>query len=279
VNQSRRRLAARIAATLLAVAAAGCSTIDAARGGPGARLDPWEQWNRKVFNFNDDLDRTVFIPATQVYNEVVPQPIRVGVANFYNNFSDAWSAVNNLLMLRFEASIEDATRVGANTVFGLFGVLDVASEMGLDHHYQDFGNTLARYGVGAGAYVVLPVLGPSTVRETAALPLNRYGTPPAYFQGTWTQVGLLAVEIVNTRSSLLGASRVIDDIALDKYTFIRDAYLQRRGALVFDSDASDAPPAPDGAASSTSGATEAPAASAPDAAASAPATAGSAPAR
>ncbi len=237
---------------LLACVSIGCTTIDAARGGPGQRLDPWEEWNRKVFKFNDDLDRTVLRPVATAYTDVVPQPIRLGVANFYNNFADAWSAINNLLQGKVEAGLEDATRVGTNTLFGLFGVLDVASEMGLDHHYQDFGDTLARYGVGPGAYVMLPVLGPSTVRDTAALPLNRLATPPAFFSGTGTQVGLTVLQIVNTRSSLLGASTVIDDIALDKYTFIRDAYLQRRGGLVFDSDVPDAPAAPDPRASDPS---------------------------
>jgi phospholipid-binding lipoprotein MlaA len=266
VTTDWRRIVAHASVALVLAATGGCSTIDAARGGPGARLDPWEQWNRKVFNFNDDLDRTVLQPVATAYTNVVPQPIRVGIANFYNNFSDAWSAINNLLQGKIEAALEDGTRVGTNTLFGLFGVLDVASEMGLDHHYQDFGETLARYGVGPGAYVVLPVLGPSTVRDTAALPINWKGQPPAFFSGTGTQIGLTALQIVNTRSSLLGASRVIDDIALDKYTFIRDAYLQRRGALVFDSDAPDGP---DSAASgAASGAAEAsPAASAPAASA------------
>jgi len=259
---------------LFFLALSGCSTIDAARGGPGQRLDPWEQWNRKVFKFNEDLDRTVLQPVAVTYTDVVPQPIRVGVANFYNNFSDAWSAINNVLQLKFGAAGEDATRVGVNTLFGLFGVLDVASEMGLDHHYQDFGQTLARYGVGPGAYVMLPVLGPSTVRDTAALPVNWEGAPPAFFSGTGTQIGLTTLQIVNTRSSLLGATRVIDDIALDKYTFIRDAYLQRRGGLVFDSDVSDTPAAPDPRASD---AADGAAAAAPAAAAASQA--GSAPAR
>jgi phospholipid-binding lipoprotein MlaA len=274
-----RRIVVDGALALALLAVSGCSTINAARGGPGQRLDPWEQWNRKVFNFNEDLDRTVLQPVAVAYTDVVPQPIRVGVANFYNNFADAWSAINNLLQGKIEAAFEDGTRVGTNTVFGLFGILDVASEMGLDHHYQDFGETLARYGVGPGAYMVLPVLGPSTVRDTAALPVNWKGAPPAFFSDTGTQIGLTVLQIVNTRSSLLGATRVIDDIALDKYTFIRDAYLQRRGALIFDSDAPDGP---DSAASGVAGAPDS-GASAPavsESASSAPApTSASAPAR
>ena len=267
-------------AGLVVAATAGCTTLQAARGGPGQRLDPWESWNRKVFNFNDDLDRTVLKPVATAYTDVVPQPVRRGVGNFFSNFADAWSAINNMLQGKFETGFEDATRVGANTLFGLFGVLDVASEMGLDHHYEDFGQTLGRYGVGAGAYVVLPVLGPSTVRDTAALPLDRLASPPAFFNGTKTQIGLTALQIVNTRSGLLGATRVIDDIALDKYTFVRDAYLQRRRSLVFDGDVPETPDAPDEAASSAAGAAAgnlAPPASATPA--SAPARAASAPAR
>ncbi|MGZ5894528.1 MAG: MlaA family lipoprotein [Caldimonas sp.] len=254
MTRSTRRGAPITAALAIAVALAGCQTIREGRGGPGQRLDPWENWNRKVFNFNEDLDRAVLKPVATAYSNVVPQPVRRGVSNFFSNFADAWSAINNMLQGKIELGFEDATRVGANTLFGLFGILDVASEMGLDHHYEDFGQTLGRYGVGAGAYVVLPLLGPSTVRDAAALPLDRLATPPAFFDGTGTQIGLTVLQIVNTRSSLLGATRVIDDISLDKYTFIRDAYLQRRRSLVFDGDAPETPAAPEEAASAAAGA-------------------------
>ena len=239
---------------LLVASLAGCGTIRDARGGPGQRLDPWEKWNRKVFNFNEDVDRTVLRPVATTYTNVVPQQARRGVSNFFNNFADAWSAVNNMLQGKFSLGFEDATRVGANTLFGLFGILDVASEMGLDHHYEDFGQTLGRYGVGAGAYIVLPVLGPSDVRDGAALFVDRMATPPAFFDGTKTEVGLTVLQAINTRAALLGATRVIDDISLDKYTFVRDAYLQRRRSLVFDGDVPDTPDAPDDAASSAGGA-------------------------
>jgi phospholipid-binding lipoprotein MlaA len=246
---------ATIAMALAAVAAlVGCQTIRESRGGPGQRLDPWENWNRKVFNFNEDVDHAVLIPVATAYSNVVPQPMRRGVSNFFSNFADAWSAINNMLQGKFELGFEDATRVGANTLFGLFGVLDVASEMGLDHHYEDFGQTLGRYGVGAGAYLVLPILGPSTVRDAVALPVDWQATPTAFFEGTNTKIGMTVLQIVNKRSSLLGATRVIDDISLDKYTFIRDAYLQRRRSLVFDGDAPETPAAPEEAASAAAGA-------------------------
>ena len=242
--------------TIAAVLAllAGCTTIQDARGGPGQRLDPWEKWNRKVFNFNEDLDKAVLRPVATAYADVLPQPVRRVVGNFFGNFADAWSAVNNLLQGKVQAGLDDATRVGANTLFGLLGILDVASEMGLERHYEDFGQTLGHYGVGAGAYIVLPVLGPSTVRDAAAIAVDRFATPPGFFDGTGTQVGLTLLQIVNTRAGLLGATRVIDEISLDKYTFVRDAYLQRRRSLVFDGDAPETPQEPERAAPAAAGA-------------------------
>ena len=280
MNASTALTIARLSSAALVMAAVltGCSTIRDARGGPGQRLDPWENWNRKVFNFNEGLDEAVLKPVATGYTNVVPQPVRRGVSNFFNNFADAWSAINNMLQGKISLGFEDATRVGANTLFGLFGVLDVASEMGLDHHYEDFGQTLGRWGVGAGAYVVLPLLGPSTVRDTAALVVDWQATPQSFFDGTRTKLALGALQVVNVRAGLLGASRVIDDIALDKYTFIRDAYLQRRRSLVFDGDEPEAPAPADDAASDAAGATPASAASAAGASsAPAPGPAGSAP--
>lgn len=219
----------------------GCSTIRAERSAPGQRLDPWEKWNRKVFAFNEGLDEKVLKPVATAYSEIVPQPVRNGVGNFFGNVLDAWSAINNILQGKFTAGFDDMMRVGTNTVFGLFGVVDVASEMGLDHHYEDFGQTLGRWGVGAGAYLVIPVLGPSSLRDAAALPLDRAASPALLINNGSTQAGIITLQIINTRASLLGASRVIDDISLDKYTFVRDAYLQRRRSLVFDGDVPETP--------------------------------------
>ena len=222
---------------LTAVLLCSCATVRSGREGAGQRLDPWENWNRKVFAFNESLDEKVLKPVATAYAQAVPQPVRVRVGNFYSNVLDAWSAVNNMLQGKFTAGFEDIVRVGTNTVFGLFGVLDVASEMGLEHHYEDFGQTLGHWGVGPGAYMVLPLLGPSTVRDTFALPLDRSATPALFLHGGATPAAVTGLQIVNTRANLLGASRVIDDISLDKYTFLRDAYLQRRRNLIFDGDA------------------------------------------
>ena len=224
---------------LLLVAAlllAGCSTIREARGGPGQKLDPWENWNRKVFKFNEDLDTAILKPVATTYSDVVPQPVRSGVDNFFGNFADAWSSINNFLQGKFALGFQDMMRFGTNTVFGLFGVMDVAREMGIDHQYEDFGQTLGHWGVGAGAYVVWPVLGPSTVRESFALPLDRGASPALIFQDGASKYSITTLQIINARANLLGASKVLDDIALDKYTFVRDAYLQRRRSLVYDGD-------------------------------------------
>ena len=236
----RRSLIATTVLIALVVAVTGCATIQSARGGPGQRLDPWEQWNRKVFAFNEELDKNVLKPVATGYVNVVPQLLRRGVNNVLSNVVDAWSALNNLLQGKFEPAFQDTVRVTTNTVIGFGGLLDVASEFGLDHHYEDFGQTLGTWGFGAGAYVVWPLLGPSSVRDSIALPVDRWFVSPAQvLSGGGLQAGVTLLQIVNTRANLLGASRVIDDIALDKYTFLRDAYLQRRRSLIFEGDDSE----------------------------------------
>ena len=239
IRTSRISLVAMLSILLIV---SGCSTIQNARSGPGQRLDPWEQWNRKVFAFNEGLDEKVLKPVATVYADVVPQPVRRGINNVFSNVADAWSAINNLLQAKFEPAFQDVVRVTTNTVFGFGGVLDIASEFGLDHHYEDFGQTLGSWGFGAGAYVVWPVLGSSSVRDSAALPADRWFASPArVVSGSRLQGAISLLQVVNVRADLLGASRVIDDIALDKYTFLRDAYLQRRRSLVFENDAPETP--------------------------------------
>ena len=237
----RRSRIATIVLIAVMVEISGCSTIQSARGGPGQRLDPWEQWNRKVFAFNEGLDERILRPAATGYVNVVPQLLRRGVNNVFSNVADAWSAFNNLLQAKFEPAFQDVVRVTTNSVLGFGGMLDVASEFGLDHHYEDFGQTLGTWGFGAGAYVVWPLLGPSSVRDSIALPVDRWFVSPAQvLNGGRLRGGVTMLQIINTRANLLGASRVIDDIALDKYTFLRDAYLQRRRSLIFEGDGAEA---------------------------------------
>jgi phospholipid-binding lipoprotein MlaA len=165
--------------------------------------------------------------------------VRRGVDNFFANAADAWSAVNNVLQGKGQAAFEDVVRVTTNSFFGIGGIFDVASEIGIERHKEDFGQTLGRWGFGAGAYIVWPLLGPSTVRDSIALPLDRAASPALLINDGQTQVGLTVLQIINARANLLGASQVLDDIALDKYSFLRDAYLQRRRSLVFDGNVPD----------------------------------------
>jgi phospholipid-binding lipoprotein MlaA len=229
--RSRPALLALVCAAALL---GGCATLREARSSAGDKLDPWENWNRKVFAFNEGLDEHVLKPVATVYSNVVPQPVRRGVDNFFGNVADVWSAVNNFLQGKGTAGVYDIMRVGTNTVFGLLGVLDVATEVGLEKTREDFGQTLGWWGFGTGAYIVWPVLGPSSVRDSFGLPADLAASPASLYKDGASRYSLTALQLINTRANLLGASRVLDDIALDKYTFIRDAYLQRRRSLVFD---------------------------------------------
>jgi len=274
LRRQRRILAATAIAVSLALG--GCATVQQARGGPGQKLDPWENWNRKVFAFNEGLDAYVLKPVATAYANVVPQPVRRGVDNFFANAADAWSAVNNVLQGKGQAAFEDVVRVTTNSFFGIGGIFDVASEIGIPRHKEDFGQTLGRWGFGAGAYVVWPLFGPSTVRDSIALPLDRAASPALLIDDGRTQFSLTVLQVINTRANLLGASQVLDDIALDKYSFLRDAYLQRRRSLVYDGNAPDTDSDSDSSSEATPQ-SAAPAASEPAKAASSAAAAASSP--
>jgi phospholipid-binding lipoprotein MlaA len=272
----RLTAAGALAASMLL--ASGCATVpkpDSAapeRKSAGQKKDPWERWNRKVFAFNDALDQRVLKPVATGYQKVVPGFVRNMVHNFFGNFEDAWSVVNHLLQGKGQSAFEMFVRVNTNTFFGIGGLFDVASEAGIERQPEDFGQTLGVWGFGSGPYVVWPVLGPSTVRDSIGLPLDRSATPALVLRPDLAgKMELYTAQLVDTRASLLGASKVLDEIALDKYSFVRDAYLARRRSLVYDGnppddeapsreDDDDAAPAPAAAASAPAAA--APAASA-----------------
>lgn len=229
-----RLLAAWCCASLLGLA--GCASVPS--GPPGSppaatAIDPFERWNRKVFAFNEAVDEAVLKPVAQVYRDVVPQLVRTGVGNFFGNISDVWSSVNHLLQGKLQFGAEMGMRVLTNTIFGLGGVLDPASEMRLVKRPEDFGQTLGVWGVGTGAYLVLPLLGPSNLRDGAGLPLDMAATSTSlYFdQGAYA---LTASKLVNTRAELLSTIRLLDQVSLDKYSFVREAYLARRLDQVYD---------------------------------------------
>lgn len=197
--------------------------------------DPWEPFNRKVESFNTAVDDAAFKPLAEGYRKVLPQPVRTGVGNFFGNLVDAWSVVNHLLQGKVVSAAQMTLRVASNTVFGLGGVLDPATEFGLEKQSEDLGQTLGHWGVPTGPYLVLPLLGPANVRDGVARPVDVYavglgawGAEPAVAWGT------SGLELVHLRSELLSATNLLDDIALDRYTFVRDAYLARRRNLVWD---------------------------------------------
>ncbi|RCW74126.1 MlaA family lipoprotein [Pseudorhodoferax soli] len=225
---------AAMAGVLVLALLGGCAT------GPNADpRDPLEPFNRGVYSFNEGVDRAVLKPVAQAYNDTLPSPVRTGVRNFFNNLADAWTAVNALLQLRGQAAVESLFRFQVNTVFGLGGLIDIASDADIPRHREDFGKTLGRWGVPTGPYLVLPLLGPSTIRDTAALPVDTWGNPVSHLDDHGARYGLYGLRIIDARAQLLRASSVLDEAALDKYSFTRDVYLQWRGASDYDGQADD----------------------------------------
>ncbi len=194
--------------------------------------DPMESYNRKVFAFNEAVDRAVLKPAATGWQKVTPGMVRTGLDHFFNHLKDLWSAFNLVLQGHPGLGMQEVTRFGVNTVFGLGGFLDPASDLGLTSQHQDFGLTLARWGVPSGAYIVWPFLGPSTVRDSVGLPVEVQFYPEYFMEDVAARNMVTVVRVVNTRAALLEAIQTIDDIALDKYLFIRDGYLQRRESQV-----------------------------------------------
>lgn len=227
-------------AAVLGALLAGCASTGSPARTPNPR-DPLEGWNRGVFAFNDKLDAAVLKPVAEGYRKVVPEPARQMVGNFFGNFGDAWSAVNQLLQGKPVDALNMGMRFGVNTVLGAGGLLDPASEAGLERKEEDFGQTLGRWGMPSGAYIVWPVLGPSAVRESVALPLDRGWSPNLLMNDTGGQIALTSLNLVDTRTNLLGATGMLDQIALDRYSFVRDAWLARRRSLVYDGDPPETP--------------------------------------
>ena len=222
------------AALLVLALAAGAASAQSAN-------DPFEKANRAIFGFNEALDSAVLTPVAKGYQAAVPELVRTGVTNFFGNFGDGWSAINNLLQGKGEAAGTMVMRVAANTLFGIGGIFDVASDLGMERSSEDFGQTLGRWGMPAGPYVVWPLLGPSTARDTLGRPLDLAWSPSAAINDSAVSWSLSALNLIDTRANLLSASRVVDGLAFDKYTFIRDAYVARRRNLVYDGNPPDVP--------------------------------------
>jgi len=224
-----RQTGLRAAALALALlAAAGCSTVAT------DPRDPFEGFNRGVTKFNDTFDEYLARPVARGYVKVLHQEIRSRIANFFSNLADPFIGVNNFLQGKFEIGVNDLARFAFNSTIGLLGIHDVASEMGLEKHNEDFGQTFAVWGVGDGPYLVLPFFGPYTLRDSGGLVLDWELDPVVRARPIALRNSLIATRFVSKRTDLLDASRVFDTAALDRYVFLRDAYLQRRRSLIYD---------------------------------------------
>ena len=194
--------------------------------------DPLEGFNRSMFSFNESLDSSVIKPVAEVYQTVTPSLVKTAVGNFFSNAGDVWTAVNNVLQGNFADGANDFMRFAINTTVGIGGLIDVASAGGMPKHQADFGQTLGVWGVPAGPYVVLPILGPSTLRDTIATPVDFKGDL-LYSRGSVAFRNTTSVlRIVDKRAAALDAVNLIEEAALDKYVFIRGAYLQRRESQI-----------------------------------------------
>ncbi len=221
ISWMKRCASLALLASLMALQ--GCATVKTA----DAR-DPWESMNRSVYQFNDVVDTIAIKPATELYVKVLPGFVRKGVSNFLGNLGDVWSMANNALQLKGQATAETFMRINVNTFLGLGGLLDVATEMGLEKRKEDFGQTLGYWGVKPGPYLVLPLLGPSTLRDTLALPLDMRGDASQQFSDQASRNTLTVTRVLDIRSGLLQTVDVVKAASLDPYTFVRDGFLQKR---------------------------------------------------
>lgn len=206
---------------LLASVLAGCATAHDPK-------DPWEPVNRVTFEVNDTLDKTIIKPIAIGYKAVAPDPVRTWVRNFFSNLNDVVVLANDLLQGKWVQARDDFARVFINSSFGLLGINDIATPAGLEKHDEDLGQTLAVWGLGPGPYFVIPLLGPSTVRDTVGIVGDHFITPTTYIDDVSTRNEFIVLRTISVRADLLDVEKVIDEAAIDRYNFIREAYFQRR---------------------------------------------------
>jgi phospholipid-binding lipoprotein MlaA len=228
------RVLFRLAAALTVAAALGaCASIP-----PGAGsnpVDPWEVYNRHMFDVNDRVDRAVFKPIARAYEAVLPEPVRNCVNNAFRNLGEPVNAINDLLQGKPSDAMVDVSRFFWNSTLGVLGCFDLAAMTGAPRNNEDFGQTLGRWGLAPGPYFVLPFLGPSSVRDASGRVFDFLGTDPVWYIGNIPlRNSLVGLRLVDTRASVLAAEKVLEAAALDKYQFVRDGYLQLRRNLVYD---------------------------------------------
>ena len=223
----------RVGVTLLLGCALlqGCASTSALATDP---RDPWEGANRKVYAFNEKLDDAVMRPVAQAWVDVMPSFVRTGVRNFIGNLGDVWTFANTLLQFKGQAAAETFMRVAVNSTLGLYGVLDIATEAGIEKRKEDLGQTLGYWGVKPGPYVVLPVSGPATLRDAVALPVDWQASPGQYFAQAPQRTAVTVLNATETRAGLLKTTDAVKQASLDPYSFVRDAWLQKRENDVYD---------------------------------------------
>jgi phospholipid-binding lipoprotein MlaA len=218
----------RLVVVSAAVALGGCATTN------GDPRDPFEPMNRATFNFNEGFDRALATPVATAYRDVLPGPVRGWVRNFFANIADLFIGFNNILQGKPDDGLLDWARFAFNSILGVFGINDVASDFGLEKHDEDFGQTFGRWGAGPGYYLVLPLLGPSSLRDGIGTAVDLYTDPVSNVYPNRIRNSAVVVRAVGRRADLLDASRLLEEAALDKYVFLRDAYLQRRRSQIYD---------------------------------------------
>jgi phospholipid-binding lipoprotein MlaA len=238
LNMLKARYARAALGIVCALSLSACVTLP-----PNSKRspqDPWESWNRGVYKFNDKLDRAVAKPVTKTYVRVVPQPIRIGVSNFFENLNTPTVMFNDALQGKFLAAANDLGRFVLNSTLGLAGILDPATPAGLARNDEDFGQTLGHWGVHPGPFVELPVLGPSDLRDAPAKVVDSYTNPRQYVKNTYVKYGLYLPYLVDKRAALLPLDETLKNV-YDPYAFVRDAYFQRRAYLVSDGQVKEEP--------------------------------------
>lgn len=210
----------------------GCTTIE----GPANPDDPFESFNRSMYAFNETLDEYAMKPIAEGYQAITPDAVDTGITNFFSNLNDVLVLINDLLQLKIDQAMATSARIVFNSTFGLFGIMDVATDFGLAKHEEDFGQTLGYWGVESGPYLVLPFFGPSSVRDGIGFTVDSFAEHDLVYDDMSTKdaTGLIAVKYIDIRADLLKAKDIVDETALDPYAFIRDAWVQRRQNKVYD---------------------------------------------
>jgi phospholipid-binding lipoprotein MlaA len=236
--QAARRVFASVLLAGVIVLGSGCAAMKAS--GTSSPTDPLEPVNRVIWVFNEVADAAITAPLARAYRFVIPEFVRMSIGNVFDNVGDVWNGIHSLLQAKPVAAATNFSRFIFNTTFGLGGFVDLASEMGLEREREDLGQTLGRWGIPAGPYLVIPFLGPSSARDAVGLVVDSRTDPIQFIDPTASRNSAQGLRILHTRAGLLDLGKVVEGASLDGYTFVRDAFLQRRNSLVYDGD----PPAP-----------------------------------